>query len=161
MTGGQTEQELSCTLIQSWCSYTDFNGNFFEWCSQWLKPLRVRVSLSSIHSELGRGVVTAPFLLCLILHFMYFSALRLIVNFSDVWKSHEEFRLFIQQSFESVTWLSFHRWLFQCLICLWVSLWLLCELLVNALVRTDQRAFSSVWYVHTVLQVILFRAFLK
>lgn len=117
MTGGQTRCKLSCTAIQSLYSYIDFNGNFFEWCSLLLKLLRVRVSFSCIHSdssvllaELGRPSI--EFLISLILHFMYFSELRPVVNFSDMWKSHEEFRLLIQQSFESVTQLSFHQWLF-------------------------------------------------
>lgn len=66
----------------------------------------------------------------------------------------------ISSPLKVLTQLSFHQWLFQCLICLWV----LYELLVNALVRTnrsDQQAFSSVCYIHVFLQVVLFRAFLK
>lgn len=112
MTGEQTGCNLSCTPIQSLFSYMNFNETLFEWWSLFLKLLRVWVSFSCIHSdssvalaELGRWVVTSPSiesLVCLILHLMYFSILRPIVNSSDMWKSHEEFRLLCISGYFSI-----------------------------------------------------------
>lgn len=70
----------------------------------------------------------------------------------------EQFKLPVQHSFENVTQLSFHQWLFQSIICsklgfeiFWVCLQVPGELLVSVLFRKVSLFlwdFLSVWYMH-------------